>query len=197
MPCDFRVVDLGYGCNGVDRRPAVDEIHGGIAAFPSLASPSENHAILARLPIRTCWTTNYDKLIETALTDARKTPDVKHVDSQLPVTKPKRDAVLYKMHGDVDHPQDAVLTRDDYEAYGGKHLGFVNALVGDLTGKTFLFIGFSFLDPNLDHVLSQLRLNSWRITRRMVSSGSTMAATHPRTSRRAANRTAAGCGVQS
>lgn len=129
-----------------------------ITAFPSLASPSENHAILARLPIRTYWTTNYDKLIETALTDARKTPDVKHVDSQLPVTKPKRDAVVYKMHGDVDHPQDAVLTRDDYEAYGVKHRGFVNALVGDLTGKTFLFIGFSFSDPNLDHVLSQLRL---------------------------------------
>ena len=62
------------------------------------------------------------------------------------------------MHGDVDHPQEAVLTRDDYESYSQKHMGFVNALVGDLTGKTFLFIGFSFTDPNLDHVLSQLRL---------------------------------------
>lgn len=129
-----------------------------ITAFPGLTSPSKNHEILARLPIRTYWTTNYDKLIETALTEARKNPDVKHVDSQLPVTKPKRDAVVYKMHGDVDHPQEAVLTRDDYESYGQKHLGFVNALIGDLTGKTFLFIGFSFSDPNLDHVLSQLRL---------------------------------------
>lgn len=53
------------------------------------------------------------------------------------MTKPKRDAVVYKMHGDVDHPQEAVLNRDDYESYGQKHLGFVNALVGDLTGKTF------------------------------------------------------------
>lgn len=129
-----------------------------ITAFPALAAPSMNHEILARLPIRTYWTTNYDKLIETSLADARKNPDVKHIDSQLPVTKPKRDAVVYKMHGDVDHPQEAVLTRDDYESYGQKHLGFVNALVGDLTGKTFLFIGFSFSDPNLDHVLSQLRL---------------------------------------
>ncbi|WEJ56763.1 SIR2 family protein [Devosia sp. FJ2-5-3] len=129
-----------------------------ITAFPGLAAPSKNHEILARLPIRTYWTTNYDRLIESALIDARKTPDVKHIDSQLPVTKPKRDAVVYKMHGDVDHPQEAVLTRDDYESYGQKHLGFVNALVGDLTGKTFLFIGFSFSDPNLDHVLSQLRL---------------------------------------
>jgi hypothetical protein len=129
-----------------------------ITAFPGLAAPSKNHGILARLPIRTYWTTNYDRLIETALTDARKIADVKHIDTQLPITKPKRDAVVYKMHGDVDHPQEAVLTRDDYESYAQRHLGFVNALVGDLTGKTFLFIGFSFSDPNLDHVLSQLRL---------------------------------------
>ncbi len=129
-----------------------------ITAFPSLTSPSVNHEILARLPIRTYWTTNYDKLIETALIEARKTPDVKHTDSQLPFTRPKRDAVVYKMHGDVEHPQEAVLTRDDYESYGQKHMGFVNALIGDLTGKTFLFIGFSFSDPNLDHVLTQLRL---------------------------------------
>ncbi|MCC9622851.1 SIR2 family protein [Thalassospira sp. MA62] len=128
-----------------------------ISAFPSLTHPSINHKILARLPISTFWTTNYDKLIERALESAHKNADVKHTDSQLPITKPKRDAVVYKMHGDVEHPQEAVLTRDDYEAYGQKHMGFVNALVGDLTGKTVLFLGFSFKDPNLDQVLSQLR----------------------------------------
>lgn len=129
-----------------------------ITAFPSMVRPSVNHEILARLPIQTFWTTNFDKLLETALVDAGKTPDVKHTDSQLPFAKPRRDAVVYKMHGDVDHPQNAVLTRDDFESYGQKHMGFVNALIGDLTGKTFLFIGFSFADPNLEHVLSQLRL---------------------------------------
>ncbi|TMM49130.1 SIR2 family protein [Sulfitobacter sabulilitoris] len=129
-----------------------------ISAFPSLTSPSVNHEILARLPIKTFWTTNYDKLIEKALEQARKSADVKHTDGQLPTAKPKRDAVVYKMHGDAEHPQEAVLTRDDYESYGQRHMGFVNALVGDLTGKTFLFIGFSFTDPNLDQILSQLRL---------------------------------------
>jgi hypothetical protein len=129
-----------------------------ISAFPSMTAPSVNHEILARLPIKTFWTTNYDKLIEKALEGAHKNADVKHVDGQLPTTKPKRDAVVYKMHGDAEHPQEAVLTRDDYESYGQKHMGFVNALMGDLTGKTFLFIGFSFSDPNLDQVLSQLRL---------------------------------------
>jgi hypothetical protein len=129
-----------------------------ISAFPSMTSPSANHAVLARLPIKTYWTTNYDKLIERSLEAAHKNADVKHTDSQLPTTKPRRDAVIYKMHGDAEHPQDAVLTRDDYESYAQKHAGFVNALIGDLTGKTFLFIGFSFTDPNLDQVLSHVRL---------------------------------------
>jgi hypothetical protein len=128
-----------------------------IEAFPVMHAPSINHEILARLPIDTYWTTNYDKLIETALRNAKKRVDVKYRDSQLPNSTPRRDAVVYKMHGDVEHANEAVLTRDDYESYPRKFPGFLNALSGDLTGKTFLFIGFSFSDPNLEHVLSEVR----------------------------------------
>ncbi len=35
--------------------------------FSEQAEPSEAHRILARLPIRTYWTTNYDTLIEDSL----------------------------------------------------------------------------------------------------------------------------------
>lgn len=128
-----------------------------ITAFPVLKVPSENHRILARLPIETYWTTNYDRLIETALRSENKRTDVKHQDRELPNSTPRRDAVVYKMHGDVESSVDAVLTRDDYENYAKNHPGFLNALSGDLTGKTFLFIGFSFADPNLEQVLSQVR----------------------------------------
>ncbi|MES5482117.1 SIR2 family protein [Bradyrhizobium sp. INPA03-11B] len=129
-----------------------------IKSFPVMKAPSVNHEILARLPISTYWTTNYDRLIETALGNAKRCVDVKHADNQLPQSMPGRDAILYKMHGDVGHPSEAVLTRNDYESYPTRRPGFLNALSGDLTGKTFLFLGFSFTDPNLDHVLSQLRL---------------------------------------
>jgi hypothetical protein len=77
---------------------------------------------------------------------------------QLAHTKPKRDAVVYKMHGDVEHPSDAVLTKDDYERYHVKMQPFINALSGDLVSKTFLFLGFSFTDPNLDYILSRVRI---------------------------------------
>lgn len=119
---------------------------------------TENHRILARLPIRTFWTTNYDRLIERALEATGRIPDAKYTVKQLAVTKRKRDAIIYKMHGDVDHPNEAVITKDDYERYHSERASFVTALSGDLVSKTFLFLGFSFTDPNLDYILSRIRV---------------------------------------
>lgn len=119
---------------------------------------TENHRILSRLPINTYWTTNYDDLIERSLKDAKRIADVKHSISQLNVTKPRRDAVIYKMHGDSTLPNEAVITKDDYETYFIDKQSFVNALSGDLVSKLFLFIGFSFTDPNLDYILSRVRI---------------------------------------
>ena len=122
-------------------------------------APTDNHRILARLPIKTYWTTNYDKLIEDSLKAAGKIPDVKYTLDHLKFTRPKRDAIVYKMHGDIDHPDDAVLTKDDYERYQSTRGQYVTALSGDLVAKMFLFLGFSFTDPNLDYILSRVRIS--------------------------------------
>lgn len=119
---------------------------------------TENHRILARLPISTFWTTNYDVLIENSLKEANKIIDIKHNVKQLTNTRPKRDVVVYKMHGDVSMPNEAIITKEQYEAYYETHEQFISSLTGDLTTKTFLFIGFSFTDPNLDYVLSRLNI---------------------------------------
>jgi hypothetical protein len=63
------------------------------------------------------------------------------------------------MHGDIAHPGSAIITKDDYESYPQKFRSFITALSGDLVEKTFLFLGFSFTDPNLDHVLSRIRID--------------------------------------
>jgi hypothetical protein len=121
--------------------------------------PTPNHKLLAQLPIGTYWTTNYDKLIENALRAAGKVVDVKSAVPQLATTRPGREATIFKMHGDVDRPDEAVATKDDYERYSRDRGAFITALAGDLVSKTFLFVGFSFTDPNLEQVLSQVRLN--------------------------------------
>ncbi len=129
-----------------------------IEEFTRSASQTDNHRILASLPIKTYWTTNYDKLIEKSLDDAGKTPDVKLAQENLSTNIPKRDAVVYKMHGDISLPNQAVLTKDDYEGYNEKRALYTTTLQGDLITKTFLFIGFSFDDPNIEYILSRIRI---------------------------------------
>lgn len=126
--------------------------------FSEQAEPSEAHNIVSRLPIRTYWTTNYDTLIEESLKANYRVADIKRRVNDLVTTRPKRDAVLYKMHGDVSMPGDAILYKEQYEKYHRTHEAFITALSGDLVSKTFLFIGFSFTDPNLDYVLSRLHV---------------------------------------
>lgn len=125
--------------------------------FSRNATITENHKILARLPIDTFWTTNYDPIIETALKEAGKVVDVKHHQDQLQTSIRKRDVVVYKMHGDHTQPNQAVLIKDDYEKYHLNRGDFFTALRGDLLTKRFLFLGFSFADPNIDYILSRIR----------------------------------------
>jgi hypothetical protein len=129
-------------------------IHG----FSSRAAPSDNHRLLALLPLRTYWTTNYDTLIEESLKAAGKNPDVKSTVESLATTAPRRDATVFKMHGDIAMPDKAVVTKDDYESYESTRHLFSTALQGDLVSKTFLFIGFSFNDPNRNYILSRIRV---------------------------------------
>ncbi|WP_375462478.1 SIR2 family protein [uncultured Methylobacterium sp.] len=128
-----------------------------IDEFSDLKDPTENHQILARLPVQTFWTTNYDRLIEKALEAGGKRVDAKYTKEQLATTRRGRDAVVYKMHGDIEQPDKAILSKDDYEKYHQTHGPFTTALSGDLVEKTFLFLGFSFTDPNLDFIMSRIR----------------------------------------
>jgi len=129
-----------------------------IEQFTKDVKESLNHQILASLPIRTYWTTNYDDLIEKTLEKFGKITDVKRCPENLAISIPRREAVIYKMHGDITMSHDAVLTKDDYESYNEKRQLFTTALQGDLVSKTFLFIGFSFEDPNLEYILSRIRI---------------------------------------
>lgn len=129
-----------------------------IEEFTQGTSVTPNHKILAALPIQVYWTTNYDKLIEKAIEAEGKTPDIKITQENLSTNIPKRDAIIYKMHGDVSFPDKAILTKDDYEGYNEQRPLFTTTLQGDLVSKTFLFIGFSFDDPNLEYILSRIRI---------------------------------------
>lgn len=117
---------------------------------------TENHRIIARLPFNTIWTTNYDDLIEDAHTKIHKTVDVKSEVDGLFINRDNRACILYKMHGDKDKPSNAVLLKEDYEKYYYTHEPFISILNSELIAKSFLFVGFSFTDPNINYIFGRL-----------------------------------------
>jgi len=113
--------------------------------------------ILARLPLRHVWTTNYDTLPERAWREQRKRLDVKSGDKDVPMENPWCHATLYKMHGTIEHPSEVIIAKSDYEAYRRTRPGFLHVLTGQLISRNMLFLGFSFTDPNLNHLFTIIR----------------------------------------
>lgn len=128
-----------------------------IDAFTRESQTTSLHEILARLPIDTVWTTNYDQLLERAYEAAGRRVEVKLSIENLAQARRGRDVTIYKMHGCVTQPHDAVLTKQDYEIYDLERRLFTDSLKGDFIEKTLLFIGFSFSDPNVERILSKVR----------------------------------------
>jgi hypothetical protein len=125
--------------------------------FAKKATITKNHELIASMPIRYFWTTNYDTLIEKALEKRGKTYDAKISIQNLALSRFKCEAIVYKMHGDISQPHETILTKNDYETFESKKSLFSLALKGDLVTKTFLFIGYSFNDPNLHYILSKIK----------------------------------------
>lgn len=126
-------------------------------SFPNKPEVPTAHRIMARLPVRYVWTTNYDNLIERAWDLQHRRMDVKAVNAALSVSHPWADTTLYKMHGSVDNPAEIVIATDDYELYRRKRAGFLQVLNGHLIALHSLFLGFSFTDPNIGHLLGIIR----------------------------------------
>lgn len=120
---------------------------------------TENHRILANLPIQKIWTTNYDTVIEETYKKEGIKCQVVKSDDDLTRSNINALATVYKMHGDINQPNDIVLTRDDYEGYEKKHQMMAMAFNTALVESTFLFLGFSFTDPNLQKVFGRIRAN--------------------------------------
>ena len=128
-----------------------------VTEFTKDAKITRNHRLIASLPVSTIWTTNYDHLMEDAYLEAHKRVDAKRRPTDLATTKPRTAVTIYKMHGDIDAPDEAVLTKDDYAAFESRRSLFSVQFRGHLVSKSFLFLGYSFSDPNIDYILARIR----------------------------------------
>lgn len=144
-----------YYVNGKKRTKINEAIS---KCFKDVVKPAENHLLLATMPIFSYWTTNYDKLIENAFSELNISTMVLTDDDSLKKFTDGKDVIIRKLHGDVDNPSDCVITKHDYEEFAYKHEILLAQLKGEMCAKTFLFLGYSFSDMDINHILTRIRL---------------------------------------
>jgi hypothetical protein len=120
--------------------------------------PTAVHRILAALPVNAIFTTNYDDLIERALSEAGKRRIV--IVSETELAFWSEDSVqVVKLCGSLDRPQSLVITKSQFNTYAAEHPRLAERLRTTLESKTALFLGYSLQDPFFNQIWDNIGLN--------------------------------------
>jgi O-acetyl-ADP-ribose deacetylase (regulator of RNase III) len=120
--------------------------------------PTHPHCLLLSLPLRLVITTNYDDLLERTLTGLRKHHRLVLSDREVMHTGSAEPLCVVKFHGDprAGGGRGIVLARGQYEAFRVQHPGLALLLSGSLLNQTFLFAGYSRVDPNFKEIFDEV-----------------------------------------
>lgn len=140
------------------RDALLDKISEVFGKEPTSVETHRKLSLIKRIPF--IVTTNYDRLFETAYGDG-----IISIVSEQELSKTKdqgwgdRKPLLYKLHGDVDHPDQLVITRTDYKRFEKE--SFLWKRISTLPVEyPIIFIGYSLNDENtrslLDNIFERL-----------------------------------------
>lgn len=116
------------------------------------------HKIIASLPVNSVWTTNYDTLIERGFASAGITTTVITDDLSYRNIDRTADVKIYKIHGSVKNADKCIIARRDYDEFARTHDIVLSELKGEMCSNSFLFLGYSFSDTDIQHILTRIRL---------------------------------------
>ncbi|UCI20184.1 SIR2 family protein [Mesorhizobium sp. B2-1-8] len=122
-----------------------------------LSSPQDLYRHIIEIDPQVILTTNYDKLIETALAGLSKNADAYNVclynqgHALDDIRSPQRS--ILKVHGCVTQPDDIILTRLQYFEARRKYPAYFQTVSAVLTINTTLFLGYSLSDPDIQLIL--------------------------------------------
>ena len=145
-----------YYVNDNDRHDLNEIIRDKFNLRNNITEVSENHKLLTNLSLPEVWTTNYDNALENSYKDLNVDYDLKVRKEDLSYGINKK-LQIYKIHGSYDIPEECIVTQEDYEDLYDKKKYFIEALKVSLIQKQFLFMGFSFKDPDIRFILAELR----------------------------------------
>ncbi|MFN8464345.1 MAG: SIR2 family protein [Caldilineaceae bacterium] len=166
---DLQRITLCYeNTRGMGRMALVDAL---VRHLRISKTPSPALEMLAALPVKIFVTTNYDDLLERALRKLDKDPAVyvydpkgdELTDDMAEPPMPEHP-LLFKMHGDLGHPNSIVITDEDYISFVQRmsdarynHHPLPETVRFHLAKWPTLFIGYSLHDYNFRLVFRTLR----------------------------------------
>lgn len=121
--------------------------------FPKKYKCGDIHKLIFDIKPAHIITTNYDNLLEKAMTEKHSTGEYHIVveDKSIPLSNSKQKFIL-KAHGDLEK-ENIVLTEHDYNDYE-KNFPLILSFIKYIFSKhKVLFIGFSLNDPNFNKIL--------------------------------------------
>jgi hypothetical protein len=120
-----------------------------------------SHQALVDLNLPLVFTTNYDMLIErTYLSRGVELTVSATAEQFIAHRNPTPAHHLIKMHGSIEQPLTLVLTRDQYARARIDRRRIYEHLKLDIEQSTYLFVGFSLTDPNVNVLLDDARLET-------------------------------------
>jgi hypothetical protein len=123
--------------------------------FTTTSLPTLGHYLLTALPLRHVITTNYDDLLERALTAQKRHP-IKVLKQEDVARTGQGGVYVVKLHGDAAHPEEIVLCRDDYDEFFQRRPAMALLLEGLLLNQTFFFVGYGLRDPNFRQIYARI-----------------------------------------
>jgi hypothetical protein len=110
------------------------------------------------LELRSVYSTNQDNVLERAAEKCGRPRVVVSTLDDLATVRPG-DRILFKYHGALDHPDTLVFTAAQYRNRMANPDHFMDIrLRSDLLTKKFLFIGYSFRDPNIKELFKEMKV---------------------------------------
>jgi len=170
---DFDVEANGYSLSEIaslceakkGRRRVIQLIRDACANL----SPTGGLKNLPLYPWKSIFTTNYDDLIEKAYKNKGKRIRVYHSNFCFTTGDDAEDAVLFKIHGTIEHDvcdghnSRIILTEGDYEHTESYREYLYNRLKGDLAGSDLIIIGHSLADPDIKTIVNRAAMINARI----------------------------------
>lgn len=125
--------------------------------FPDNIPPSELHKVIFELMPQCVITTNWDSILEDAIDEGGALYSVICSDKDL--VKSTNLKKLIKMHGDFKN-HNIVFKEDDYLSYTHNFPLTENYIKSILSTHTIIFIGYSYSDINLKHIMKWIQNHS-------------------------------------